>query len=138
MHIFILTFIYLSAHICATQNPTGNNPTYTNNANPTFNNPINATISPQFITNTTSTINAVGVQIRDLAVTVMQKVQETCNKENYNAAKDLLKTLLWEYRYKIAAGTVVTAYSGTHLLLLHDYYYLKDTQRWSCWNKDCT
>jgi hypothetical protein len=134
MRIFLLlTTLILSPHIHATQTPT-----YNNNANPTFNNPINATISPQFITNTTSTINAVGVQMKDFAINVMQKVQETCTKENYNVAKDLLKTLLWEYRYKIAAGTVVTAYSGTNMLLLHDYYYLKDAQRWACWKCDCT
>lgn len=128
-----LLLILLSTQAYAEQNPSTSI-----TANPTFNHPVTTTISPQFITNTTSTINAVGVQMKDFAINVMQKVQETCSKENYNAAKSLLKALLWEYRYKIAAGTVVTAYSGTNMLLLHDYYYLKDTQRWACWKHDCT
>lgn len=133
-----LLFIFITSiqiHITYTQNPSS-----TISANPTFNNaPIhNTTINPQFITNTTSTINAIGVQMKDVTFTMLQKAQETFTKENYNSAKNALKTLLWEYRYKIAAGTAVTAYSGTNMLLLHDYYYLKDAQRWSCWKCDCT
>lgn len=131
---FLLLLTLLSAHMCAQQTPSTSIIT-----NPTFNNnpPITTTISPQFITNTTSTINAVGVQMKDVALTILQKAQETFTKENYNSAKSALKTLLWEYRYKIAAGTIIGAYSGTNILLLHDYYYLKDAQRWACWKSDC-
>lgn len=135
----LLLSLLLSAHTSAAQNP-GNNPTFTNNPtiSPTFNTPINATINPQFITNTTSTINAVGVHIRDIALTVMQKAQKTFTQDNYNKLKNSLKALLWEYRYNIAAGTLLTTYSATNILLLHDYYYLKDMQRWSHWKSDCT
>ena len=130
---FLLSILLSSTHARAE-----NNPSIT--ANPTFtNNPIhNTTISPQFITNTTSTINAVGVQIRDIAMTVTQKLQETFTKDNYDAAKNCISNLLWQYRYKLAAGTVLTAYSSTNILLLHDYYYLKDIERWSHWKSDCT
>ena len=138
MRIFILSLTLLSTHICATQTP-NNNPTFHNNNNPTISPsfaPV-TTISPQFI-NTTSIINEVSAQIKDITVTLIQKAQETFNKDNYNTAKNLLKTLLWEYRYNIAAGTLLTGYSGTNVVLLHDYHYLKDTQRWSCWKQDCT
>jgi hypothetical protein len=133
---FLLFLTFLSIYTYATQNP-GNNPIFNNNpniANPTYNTNIN----PQFITNTTSTINAVGVQIKDVAFTMLQKAQEIFTKENYNSANNALKTLLWKYRYKIAAGTLLATYSSTNIILLHDYYYLKDTQRWSCWKSDCS
>jgi hypothetical protein len=131
--LLLLSILLSSSHTRAE-----NNPSIT--ANPTFTNtPVhNTTISPQFITNTTSTINAVGVQIRDIAMTVTQKLQETFTKDNYNAAKETITTLLWQYRYKLAAGTILTAYSTTNMLLLHDYHYLKDTERWSHWKSDCS
>ncbi len=131
---FLLLLTFLSTYTYATQNP-GNNPIFNNNpniANPTYNTNIN----PQFITNTTSTINAIGVQMKDVAFTMLQKAQEVFTKENYNSVNNALKTLLWKYRYKIAAGTIITAYSSIYIFLLHDYYYLKDTQRWSCWKSD--
>jgi hypothetical protein len=129
----LLLSILLPTHICADKD-SGTTITI----DPTFNNaPIhNTTISPQFIT--TSTINAIGVQMKDVAFTILQKAQETFTKDNYNSAKNSLKTLLWEYRYNIAAGALLTAYSGTNMILLHDYHYLTDAQRWSCWKCDCT
>ena len=119
-----------------------NNPTFTNNpaTNPTFNNqPIfNTEIKPQFITTTTSTINAVGVHIRDITLKIIERAQETFTKDNYHHAKYYLQQLIWEYRYKIAATTLVTTYTTANILLLTDYYYLKDPHRWSQWKSDCS
>lgn len=134
--IILLSLFLFSSLSIITQASTPNGSTIT--ANPTFNNaPVhNTTINPQFIT--TSTINAIGVQMKDVAFAILQKAQETFTKDNYNSAKNSLKTLLWEYRYNIAIGTLLTAYSGTNMVLLHDYHYLKDAQRWSGWKSNCT
>lgn len=117
-------------------------PTFTNNpnANPTFNsNPVyNTEINPQFITNTTSTINAIGMQVRDIGLQIIEKTQKTFNKDNYNNAKDLLQSLLWQYRYNIAATTALGAYSSISLLLISDYHYLTNTTRWSHWKDNYT
>jgi uncharacterized protein YlbG (UPF0298 family) len=138
MRIQFLLFltILISSHAYAETPTCTNNPSFT--ANPTFTNtPVhNTTISPQFITNTTSTINAVGVQVRDIAMTAIQKVKETFTKDNYNATKETITTFLWNNRYKLAAGTILTAYTSTNLLLLHDYHYLKDMERWSRWKSE--
>ncbi|HEX4069068.1 MAG TPA: hypothetical protein VHX42_03130, partial [Candidatus Babeliales bacterium] len=133
---FLLFSIFLlQAHAHATHNPTGNSPTFNNN--PTISPHIPITVNPTFTTNTTSTINAVGVQMRDFAITIQQKIKETFTKDNYNNAKDLLKTLLWQYRYKIAAGTVLGAYGTTTVILLNDYHYLTHPDRWGNWKSDC-
>jgi len=140
----LISFIVSTTH---PQNPPGNNqictnkPTFTNSptANPIFNNgPVNTKISPKFITNTTSTINAVGSYMRDITLSMVQKAQEVCTKKNYDHAKNHLQQLLWQYRYKLAIGTLLTAYSSICLLLITDYHYVKDAQRWSQWKSDCT
>jgi len=142
--LFLLLVPFTTTH---PQNPPGNNqictnqPTFTNNptASPVFNNgPVNTKISPKFITNTTSTINAVGTYMRDITLSMVQKAQELCTQENYDHAKKHLQQLLWNYRYKIAIGTLISAYSTISILLLTDYHYLKDAHRWSQWKSDCT
>lgn len=127
-----------------TSNPSAfiNNPTFTNNpaTNPTFNNQptFNTEIKPQFITNTTSTINAVGVHVRDITLKIIEKAQKAFTAKNYHHAKDYVQQLIWDYRYKIAAGTIVGVYSATNIILLTDYYYLKNGQCWSHWKSDCS
>lgn len=126
--------------------PEQNKTPYTVNISPVsspINNPItsptyNTEINPQFITNTTSTINAVGMQVRDIALHIMEKAQQTFTPENYNTAKIAIKELIWNYRYTIATGTILGAYSGTGILLLTDYNYLTDSARWSYWKSDYT
>ena len=140
---FCLIFFLLLAprHAIADTPCINNNPNIMNpNFNPTYNNnPTIATeINPQFITNTTSTINIVGLDIKNLTLTILQKTQEALSKENYDHAKQYIQQLLWEYRYNIAASTLATIYVTSNILLVTDYYYLKDTQRWSHWKSDCT
>jgi hypothetical protein len=121
---------------CINNNPNIMNP----NFNPTYNNnpTITTEINPQFITNTTSTINIVGVDIKNLTLTILQKTQEAFSKENYDHAKQYIQQFLWQYRYNIAVSTLATIYAASSILLVTDYYYLKDTQRWSHWKSDCT
>ncbi len=125
-----------------TPNPTGHNPNFINspNINPNITSaPIyNTEIKPQFITNTTSTINAVGVQMRDVALKIMEQAQKTFTPENYHQTSNYIKQLIWNYRYNIVAGTIVGIYSTAHILLLTDYYYLKDNARWAHWKSHCT
>lgn len=121
-------------------------PTFTANpnfaANPTFtpqynNSPIyNTEINPQFITTTTSIINAVGMQVRDIMLYGMDKAQKTFTKDNYESAKKIIKQLMWDYRYKISACTVLGIYGIISLLLLADYHYLNNSARWSRWKSD--
>ena len=135
-----LLFVLLSTHVCAHAHIAGNNQTIptNSNCNPNIHGSVHhSTFKPRYITNITSTITAVDVRIRDIAISIMQKAQETFTKDNYSKAKEALKVVLWEYRYNITAGTLLTAYGITNLLLAHDYYYLKDIHCWSHWKSDC-
>ena len=115
--------------------PSGNH-TFNNtpniNANPVYNTEIN----PQFITNTTSTINAIGMQVRDIALHMIEKAEKTFTRKNYNGAKEIIKGLIWDYRYNIAARTLFGAYSTASILLLADYHYLNNNTHWAHWKAD--
>ena len=140
MHNTKLLLILLSTHAYAHAHIAGNNQTIptNSNCNPNIYGSVHhSKFKPQYITNITSTITAIDVRIRDIAISIMEKAQKTFTKDNYNKAKEALKIVLWEYRYKIAASTLLTAYAITNILLAHDYYYLQDTHCWSHWKSDC-
>src|SRR5437870_4205062 len=126
---FFLSLLLLPPFFAHAQTP-DNSPTFINSptTNPTITNNPTYTIhnSPHYNTNTTSTINAVGIQMRDFTLKMIEKMQETFSKGNRYYAKHYLQQLIWEYRYKIAATTLLTTYGATTLLLLTDYYYLKE------------
>lgn len=138
---FFITLLLLPLLHLDAQTP-DNSPTFINSptANPNVTNaPVyNVEIKPQFITNTTAVINAIGVQIKDVTLKIIDKAEKTFTKDNYHHAKDALKQLMWEYRYKIAASVTATTYSIITIMLIADYYYLKDTERWSQWKSDST
>lgn len=144
MHSITLTLL-LPTLLCGTAQANNNThqcpPTFINNpnftANPISNNPnYHTTISPTFNTNTTSTINAVGMQMRDITLQIIEKAQKTFSSDNYNNAKTLIKQLIWYHRHKIAATTVFAVYSSASVLLLTDYHYLNNSMCWSRWKAD--
>ena len=127
---FSLLLAYFSLH--AEERPVNSN-SCTNN--PTISPVFNTEIKPQFITNTTSFINAVGVKITDITVLVTNFVKETCTTDNYNSLRKLIKQLLWESRYKIAGGAILSSYSAASLLLLVDYYHMNQNMFWARWKE---
>jgi hypothetical protein len=117
--LIIFSFVLLPS-LCAHQTPTPHSINIQSN-------PIHTTtISPNFYN--TATIN-----IRDISLQIMEKAQETFTKGNYNIVKNSIKNLIWEYRYNIATGGIIGAYSTANIVLLNDYYYLANTTRWSHW-----
>lgn len=135
MLLFLLFLPPLCISFCAQgleSQPTPHNINVTTTPNYT------TTINPNFYTNTTSTINAVGMHVRDIGLQIMEKAQQTFTKDNYNSARKLLQSFLWHYRYTIVTATLVTAYISTSMVLMRDYYYLTNTAPWSHWKSDCT
>jgi hypothetical protein len=110
-----------------------NNPTI-GGASPVFNTEIN----PQFITNTQSTIHAIGVKIGDISVIIKHAFNTTINKENYDYVKQTIANLLWQYRYKIAGGALATSYSAMSLLLITDYHRIDNSMFWAYWKRTST
>jgi len=119
-------------HACPQPITVTNNPTMS--PSPVF----NTEIKPQFITNTTSTIHAIGIKIENIAIMITDLVKETINTKNYDLVKQCIKELLWQHRYTIAGGTIVGSYSATSLLLLADYHRIDNTIFWPRWKRDCT
>ncbi len=110
-----------------------NNPNFTNCATT-----ISPTISPQFITNTTSTIHAIGIKIGDIFVLISQTMKEVITKDNWTLLKDLIKKLMWQHRYKIAGGTAIGSYSAMSILLIADYHQLDNNMIWPRWKHKLT
>ncbi len=134
--LYILFFIALSPlHITPSTQSSGAQP-IPHNINVTTTPNYTTNISPTINTTTTSTIHAVGMQMRDIGLHIMEKAQQTFTKDNYNSAKELLQNLIWHYRYNIVVGTGLTAYGTTSLLLSSDYHYLTHATRWSRWKSD--
>ena len=109
--------------------------TFNNNNSPTTSPIYNTEIKPQFITNTTSFINAIGIKISDITVLVNNFVKETVTEENYTLLKKLIKQILWENRYKITGGTLLGSYSAASFLLLVDYYRMDQAMFWARWKE---
>jgi len=103
-------------------------------ASPVF----NTEIKPQFVTHTNSVINAIGIQIKDIYVSISHIVQDKITKENYELLKKIIKELLWQNRYKIAGGTVLGSYSTASLLLVSDYHQLNNNMFWAQWKRKST
>jgi hypothetical protein len=114
-------------------NTLNNNPQFTNNS-PT----ISPTFSPQFITTTTSTIHAIGIKVGDIVILISQTMKEIVTKDNWNLLKDLIKQLIWQYRYKIAGGTAIGSYSAMSILLIADYHQLDNNMIWPRWKHKLT
>lgn len=112
------------------------------NAAPTYNNIFNphTELRPQIecrpqiiITNS----SALSVKIGDITLQCIQKIQETITRDNFNLLKNNLTNLLWNYRYHLAGGTVVGAYTIANLILLIDYYYHLDSAGlWAHWKQE--
>lgn len=110
--------------------------TFNNNPNISAHPTYTTTISPNFYTTTTSTINAVGIQIRDITLQILDKAQNTFSKDNYTKAKDAIKEFLWEYRYTITAYTFLVTYASISVTLITDYHYLTSSDHWARWKPD--
>jgi hypothetical protein len=133
-YIFFISFLLLPPFFTyAQENPLTKQQTINNTvtgAAPVF----NTKIKPQFITNTTSTIHAIGVKIGDITVLITQTMKEVITKDNYETLKNIIKKLIWQHRYKIAGGALVGSYSATSLLLIADYHHL-DNMFWAHWKQ---
>lgn len=110
-----------------------NNPTIAGAA-PVF----NTEIKPQFITNTQSTINAIGVKIGDISILIKHAFNTTITRENYDYVKQTIAGILWQNRYKIAGGTLATSYSAMSLLLIADYHRMDNSMFWVYWKHTST
>ena len=123
-------------------------PTYNCNPNfdnkPQFTNAPQFTSSPQFINSPQFTnyiysfTYTLYMQIKNTTTIWIEDIKKKATRENYELIKELIKTMLWEHRYKIAGGTVVGSYSATSVLLLADYHYLSRSTAWSRWKPECT
>lgn len=104
-------------------------PTYNNNFDPHID------LRPQInIANS----SAFSVKIGDITLQCIQKIKNTATPENYHLLKNLITQALWQYRYHIAGGTVVSSYGIISMLLLVDYYHtLQNNTIWARWKPEC-
>ncbi len=140
-YVFLCFFLISSASHAAAPAPApaGTNQTVNNNPHISANNPIfQPQFSPTFITNTTSTIHAIGVKIGDIAVMMSQTIKEIVTKENITTLRDMIKQLLWHHRYKIAGGAILGTYSAASILLISDYHNLNNNMFWAHWKHKLT
>lgn len=131
--LFMLVPFFIHAEEKMVHYTTNNNPILTG-ASPTFNTEIN----PHFVTNTTSTIHAIGIKCGDISVLIMQKIRDIATKDNYDCLKTMIKHFLWQNRYTIIAGTLLGSYTTTSLLLIADYYTVTTRLFWGHWKEQCT
>lgn len=141
--IFALSLFLSILFVSPQDNPAGtttnHNTTLNNNPNIGSNAPIcNVKIKPQFATNITTIIEAIGVKVGDITVIIKQAIRDHITKENYNYAKNIIKQLLWQHRYHIAGGAIASSYSATSLLLVTDYYHLNNSMFWAYWKRQST
>jgi hypothetical protein len=94
---------------------------------------FNTEIKPQFITNTSTIIHAIGVKVGDITILVKQMITDTVTRKNYECLKAIIKNILWKYRYKIAGGTLIGSYSATSLLLVANYHQIYHSVFWAHW-----
>lgn len=125
------TPITVSPTISPTFTPTYNNTPHIE-ANPHFVN------EPQFINNVYSFTYTLYTEIKNTTIIWLEEIKKKIVEKDYNLITQLIKEMLWEYRYKIAGGTVIGSYSATSLLLLSDYHYLHRSTAWSRWKCECT
>jgi hypothetical protein len=145
-HIFTLSLLVSTLFISPQDKPvspvsktTNNNLTTNNNPSIGSNAPVlNIEYKPQFISNMTSVIEAIGIKVGDITVIIKQAIRDHITKKNYNYAKNIIKQLLWDHRYHIAGGAVASSYSATSLLLIADYHHLNNSMFWAYWKHQST
>lgn len=93
---------------------------------------------PQFINYVYSLSYAIGMKIRDISLTCMDEIYKNATRQNYQFVKQLIKEMLWYYRYRIVGSTMIGSYSITSILLISDYHYLRHNTTWATWKKECT
>ena len=109
-------------------------PTYIINCNPNVTPHID--LHPHI---TIANSSAFSIKIGDITLQCIQKIQNTVTPKNYHRLKDFIAQALWEYRYHIAAWTVVGSYSATSLLLVANYYQtLQSNTLWARWKPEST
>src|SRR4030095_15203362 len=111
-------------------------PVYYNNPNiaPQY----NIENKPQFITYVSSLSYSVGMKIRDITIDLVDQIHKNATPENFTLIKQLIKEMLWYYRYRIISSTAIGSYSATSALLLTDYHYFSNSTAWSRWKQECT
>jgi hypothetical protein len=81
---------------------------------------------------------AVGMKIKDISIQWMEYIKEKATPKNFELLKQLIKKMVWKYRYPIVGSTAVGSYSVTSLLLLADYHYLHHKTVWTRWKSECS
>ncbi len=111
-------------------------PTY--NYNPNLEPHYNIENKPQFINYVYSLSYSIGMKIRDISLTCMDGIYKNATHQNYQFVKQLIKEMLWYYRYRIVGSTMIGSYSITNALLMYDYHYLHHNTTWATWKKEYT
>jgi len=102
-------------------------------ASPIFTPNYHNDFNPNITNNVYSFSYAIGTKIRDISLVWIQQIKELATEENYIIIKQLMKEMLWEHRYAITTGVLLSSYGTTNILLITDYYYLNNDSRWSRW-----
>ncbi|HLW72926.1 MAG TPA: hypothetical protein VKR54_02665 [Candidatus Babeliales bacterium] len=144
--LFFLPLLFLSffSHMHASTPPmyASTPPIYHNNYNPhnEVHPHITAETHPHIEVHphiTVASSSALSIKISDIYLECKNKFEETITQDNYYLLKNLIKKILWQYRYVIACGTIVGSYGIASLLLLTDYYhYLHSNTLWARWKPE--
>lgn len=99
------------------------------------------TIDNRPYTVVTAMVEGITVTIKQASVFVSQVSHtfiDVVNKKNAALLGDLIKQLLWEYRYKLAGGTLLGSYSVANILLMADFYRFNNDMVWAHWKNQLT
>ncbi len=134
----------ISENMYSSQQPLPPYLSFSPTANPTYHydpeiiNTINPTISPTITCTATSLSYAVAMALRDYIAPTIHKLYTAVTHENYALLKTMIHHYLWKYRYIIAGNTLLGSYATTSIMLISDYYFMHDTQRWANWKHNLT
>lgn len=99
------------------------------------------TIDNRPYTVVTAAVEGIKVTVKQASVFISQVSQtfvDVVNKKNAALLGDLIKQLLWEYRYKITGGTVIGSYGIVNIMLMADFYRFSNDMIWAQWKHELT
>jgi len=139
--LLFISYVFIFFTAVAQQNPIPMPPlTLSPTANPTFNNTpaYNTEINPTITCSSTATSlsYALAIALRDYMAPWVDAIKNTLTKTNFELLKQSIRNFLWEYKTIIAANTLAGSYITTSILLISDYSFMNNHQRWSQWKGD--
>jgi hypothetical protein len=84
----------------------------------------------------TAVASATASSFTNMSVKMYEAVKDTLTYNNYQDAKNALKKIAWENRYRIGFITAGTAYITVAGMLLYDYALVNDKSAWCNWKSD--